>query len=277
MPLVSMKVLLEDARKSKRAVGAFNIANMEILMGVIKAAEFSNTPIIIQAAEKRLKHSPAHLVFPMAVSAAKKSKVDVAVQLDHGESFDLIEEVIGYGATSIMYDGSSLPLEENIKNTNRVWGLVKDKGISLEAEIGVLSGNEGAGEMQGVCSDIGETREFCKKAKFNALAISIGNAHGRYKGEPKLHFDVLKEISELADIPLVLHGGTGISAEDFRKAITLGITKINVATANFEAFVNSSFNYFKSRDSYDYFSLNESIVEEVFKNTVDYIDIFNNK
>ena len=272
-----MEHLLYDANKNKRAVGAFNIANMEVLIGVIKAAEYLNTPVVIQIAEKRLTHSPLYLLGPMMVNAAKKSKVDIAVQLDHGDSLNIIDEAIEYGFTSIMYDGSHLPIEENIKNTNMIYEHVKNKGVNLEAEIGVLSGNEGGGDMKEICTNPKEALHFYNNAKFDALAIAIGNAHGHYKGKPKLNFDVLTEIHNSIDSFLVLHGGTGISDDDFKKAISLGISKINIATANFDAIINASCDYFSREKEYNYFALNEKIVEKVFEITTKHINIFNNK
>ena len=277
MSLAMMEHLLYDANKNKRAVGAFNIANMEVLIGVIKAAEYLNTPVVIQIAEKRLTHSPLYLLGPMMVNSAKKSKVDIAVQLDHGDSLNIIDEAIEYGFTSIMYDGSHLPIEENIKNTNMIYEHVKNKGVNLEAEIGVLSGNEGGGNMKEICTNPKEALHFYKNAKFDALAIAIGNAHGHYKGKPKLNFDVLTEIHNSIDSFLVLHGGTGISDDDFKKAISLGISKINIATANFDAIINASCDYFSKEKEYNYFSLNEKIVEKVFEITTKHINIFNNK
>ena len=277
MSLAMMEHLLYDANKNKMAVGAFNIANMEVLIGVIKAAEYLNTPVVIQIAEKRLTHSPLYLLGPMMVNAAKKSKVDIAVQLDHGDSLNIIDEAIEYGFTSIMYDGSHLPIEENIKNTNMIYEHVKNKGVNLEAEIGVLSGNEGGGDMKEICTNPKEALHFYKNAKFDALAIAIGNAHGHYKGKPKLNFDVLTEIHNSIDSFLVLHGGTGISDDDFKKAISLGISKINIATANFDAIINASCDYFSREKEYNYFALNEKIVEKVFEITTKHINIFNNK
>ena len=277
MSLAMMEHLLYDANKNKRAVGAFNIANMEVLIGVIKAAEYLNTPVVIQIAEKRLTHSPLYLLGPMMVNASKKSKVDIAVQLDHGDSLNIIDEAIEYGFTSIMYDGSHLPIEENIKNTNMIYEHVKNKGVNLEAEIGVLSGNEGGGDMKEICTNPKEALHFYKNAKFDALAIAIGNAHGHYKGKPKLNFDVLTEIHNSIDSFLVLHGGTGISDDDFKKAISLGISKINIATANFDAIINASCDYFSKEKEYNYFALNEKIVEKVFEITTKHINIFNNK
>ena len=277
MSLAMMEHLLSNANKNKIAVGAFNIANMEVLMGVVKAAEYLNTPVVIQIAEKRLTHSPLSLLGPMMVNAAKKSKVEIAVQLDHGDSLNIIDEAIEYGFTSIMYDGSHLPIEENIKNTNMIYEHVKSKGVNLEAEIGVLSGNEGGGDMKEICTNPKEALYFYEKAKFDALAIAIGNAHGHYQGKPKLNFDVLNEIHNSIDSFLVLHGGTGISEEDFKKSISLGISKINIATANFDAIVNASYDYFSKEKEYNYFSLNEKIIERVFEITTKHINIFNNK
>lgn len=250
---------------------------MEVLIGVIKAAEYLNTSVIIQIAEKRLTHSPLYLLGPMMVNASKKSKVDIAIQLDHGSSLNIIDEAIEYGFTSIMYDGSHLPIKENIKNTNIIYEHVKNKGINLEAEIGVLSGNEGGGDMKEICTNPKEALYFYENAKFDALAIAIGNAHGHYKGEPKLNFEILTEIYNSVDSFLVLHGGTGINDEHFKKAISLGISKINIATANFDAIINASSDYFSKEKEYNYFSLNEKIVEKVFEITTKHINIFNNK
>lgn len=275
MSICGIKQLLSNIKNENRAVGAFNIGNMEMLIGVIKASEESNTPVIIQVAEKRLLHCPLDFIAPVMVNVAKKSKVDIAVQLDHGFTMDNIYKSIDYGFTSIMYDGSEFPLKENIENTNKVYDITSKYGLDLEAEIGVLSGDEGGGDMSSIYTNPEDARNFSLLANFDALAVSIGNAHGHYSGKPNLNFEILKEIRNVVNTPLVLHGGTGLSPEDFKLAILNGIRKINIATGNFEAIVKGALEYFESSKNINYFSLNEHMVEKVYESTKFYIDIFN--
>ena len=276
-----MKNLLLDARADGRAAGAFNVGSMEMLMGVMAAAAEANTPIVLQIAEKRLRHSPLHLMGPMMVSAARAAKIDVAVQLDHGESIDLIRQAVEMGFSSVMFDGSGLPLRENIRRTSELAAWLADKGVNLEAEIGVLGGSEGGGEKRAVYTDTEEAALMAEKSCCDALAVAIGNAHGHYQGKPKLNFDVLEKIRFLTDIPLVLHGGSGIPPEDFGKVISIGICKINIATANFDATVSGAREYLNlvlaDRKDPDYFGMNESIVDAVRRITAAHINIFNNR
>lgn len=273
-----MKELLEDAAANKKAVGAFNVANMEMIMGTMKAAEECNTPIILQVAEARLKHSPLSYIGPMMVQAAREASVKVAVHFDHGKTLDILKEALDLGFTSVMFDGSSYPLEENIERTNQVVDLVKKYNATVEAELGVVGGKEGEDVRHEVkYTNSEEVRIFAQATKVDALAVAIGNVHGHYVGEPQLNLDVLKEISSKVSIPLVLHGGSGISAVEFRKCIDLGVNKINIATASFDALINSAKQYFKTKETHDYFSLNEEMVHGVYENVKQCIDIFNNE
>ncbi|MDR1934114.1 MAG: ketose-bisphosphate aldolase [Candidatus Accumulibacter sp.] len=282
MTIRSVKPLLTAAQREHRAVGAFNVSSLEMLRGAVQAAEETKTPIILQIAEKRLAHSPLHLIGPMMVEAAKQAQVDIAVQLDHGHSLPLMEQAVGYGFTAIMYDGSEYPLAENIEKTARMVQWAKDAGVDLEAEIGVLAGNEGAGDKQAIHTDPGEAVRLARETGCTALAVAIGNAHGHYAGKPKLDFAVLDAIrsrlTHLAHltIPLVLHGGSGIPAEDFRRAIALGVRKINVATASLDAEVAGARAYLERTPHADYYGLNEAMTEAVRRNVVRHIHIFNN-
>lgn len=275
MPLSPVSLLLKAARSGKRAVGAFNIGNMEMLIGVIKAAETTSTPIIVQIAEKRLGHSPLSLVGPMLVSAAKSSKVDIGVQLDHGFDLEIIRQAIGYGFTAVMFDGSNLSLAENIERTKTVVDLAQKQGVEVEAEIGTLGGSEGGPERQICYSDPDEAVKLAEETGCAALAVAIGNAHGHYRGVPHLNFSVLEKIVAQVSIPLVLHGGSGLSEKDFRKAIDLGICKINIATAGFDALTRSAEDAC-ARPGNDYFKLSEAMVQGVYENTLKHIAIFNN-
>lgn len=273
-----MKELLQDADVNHKAVGAFNVSNMEMIMGAVKAAEESNTPIILQIAEARLKHSPLAYIGPMMVQAAREAKVKIAVHLDHGSTLDTLREALSYGFTSIMFDGSSYSLEENIKRTNQVIELAKKYNVTIEAELGIVGGKEGGNIQHKVkYTDSEEAKRFVQATGVDALAVAIGNVHGHYVGKPQLNFTVLKEIAEKVDTPLVLHGGSGISAVEFRKCIDFGVKKINIGTASFDALTESAEKYLKTEGQHNYFTLNEEMVQGVYENVKECIYIFNNK
>lgn len=280
MSIVNMKELLEKADKSDYGIGAFSIANMEMIMGVIRAAEELKSPIILQIAEVRLKHSPLNLIGPVMVEAAKNAKVPVAVHLDHGITLDTIKEALDLGFTSVMYDGSHSPLEENIEVTNKVIQLAEKYGAAVEAEIGRVGGSEdGSKDIEMLTTSVEDAKRFYEGTKVDALAIAIGNAHGVYKEEPVLQFERLKEIDNEVPIPLVLHGGSGISADDFRKCIKNGIKKINVATATFNNVVKGVSGLFKEENSVEYFKYHSKVIESAYENAKKHIEIFgsNNK
>ena len=278
MPLIKMNELLDAASKGNYAVGAFNIGNMEHIIGAIKAAEDMNTPIILQLAEGRLDYFPMHIVAPMMIEAAKKSKVDIAVHLDHGRSREVIKEAIKHKFTSIMFDGSNLPYEENVEKTKEFVLIAKFFDVNIEAELGVVGGNEGTtvnGEIR--CTDPRDALDFCERTGVDALAVAIGNAHGNYITEPKLNFEILEQIHKLVDIPLVLHGGTGISDEDFRKVINLGIRKINIATALLDGLTNKAQEYCLSDTNHRFFGLRDKMIEGTYEQVKHHIKVFNNK
>ena len=275
MALVNMKDLIRQADEAGVACGAFNVANMEMVMGVIKAAEETNTPVIMQIAEKRLPYSPLALIGPMMVAAAKQAKVDVAVHFDHGASMDLIRQALDLGFTSVMFDGSSLPFEENVEKTQFVVETAKPYGAAVECEIGVVGGSEG-GEIDHKISytDPEDAERFSRITGADAMAVAIGNAHGVYAAEPMLRFDILQEVEKRSALPLVLHGGSGISDADFQKAIRCGIRKVNIGTASFMACMNYAADYLKG-DSVNYFAMSDAMAEGVFENVKHHINVFN--
>lgn len=276
--LVSMKKLLSRAMDNNSAVGAFSVGNMEMVMGAVYAAEKMKTPIILQIAEKRLKNSPLELMAPMMISAAKNSDVEIAVHLDHGLTVDCISRALEYGFTSVMLDCSLKPFNENIELTKQIVSLARSYDATVESELGVVGGNEGDTEEHIIsCTSPGDAEIFCKETGIDALAVAIGNAHGNYPVLPELRFDILESISRVCDIPLVLHGGTGITADMFRKAINLGIRKINIATASFDALTLSAKSYLSDENNKDYFSLSNQMVSGVYENVKKHIEIFNNK
>lgn len=278
MALVTMKELLKRAEEKNIGCGAFSVGNMEMIKGAIKAGEETNTPIILQIAEVRLKHSPLHLMGPMMVQAAKEAKVDVAVHLDHGLTLETLKKALDLGFTSVMYDGSTLPFEENIAEVKRVVELAKKYGATVEAELGLVGGSEDGSCDHGIkCTDPEDAKIFCERTGIDALAVAIGNAHGNYPVAPKLAFDVLEKINNTVDIPLVLHGGSGITDEDFQKAISLGIRKVNIATASFNSLVEEVEKYIATDGSHNYFDLNIAMENGTYKNVKHHIDVFSTR
>ena len=278
MSLVKMKELLERAQKNNIGCGAFSVGNMEMVRGAIQAAEELDTPIILQIAEVRLKHSPLHLMGPMMVQTAKEAKVDVAVHLDHGLTFETVQKALELGFTSVMLDASTLPFEENIANTKKVVELAKQYEATVEAELGLVGGSEDGSCDHGIrCTNPEDAKIFCEKTGIDALAVAIGNAHGDYPVAPQLEFGVLEEIHDKTGIPLVLHGGSGITDADFQKAISLGIRKVNIATASFKSLTKEVENYLATEGAHNYFDMNEAMVLGTYKNVKHHIEVFNCK
>lgn len=276
MPLVKMKTLLENAKNKKIGCGAFSIANMEMIRGAIKAAEEMQTPIILQIAEVRLNYSPLHMIGSMMVAAAKQSKVDVAVHLDHGLTLETVKQALELGFTSVMLDASTLPFEQNIEKTKSVVTLAKKYGATVEAELGLVGGSEDGSSDHGIrCTDPQDAKIFAENTGIDALAVAIGNAHGNYPVAPKLAFDVLEQIKNNVSIPLVLHGGSGITDEDFQRAISLGIKKVNIATTSFNSLTKKVEEYIKSEGKHNYFDLNTAMVEGTYQNVKKHIKVFN--
>ncbi|MED3444698.1 class II aldolase [Bacillus thuringiensis] len=275
MPLVQMKDILIKANQENYGVGAFSVANMEMVMGAIQAAEELRSPLILQIAEVRLNHSPIHMIGPLMVAAAKKATVPVAVHFDHGMTFEKIKETLEIGFSSVMFDGSHYPLEENIQRTKEVVELAKQYGATVEAEIGRVGGSEdGSEDIEMMLTSTKEAKRFAEETDVDALAVAIGNAHGMYNGDPDLRLDRLQEINGIVDIPLVLHGGSGISPEDFKQCIQHGVRKINVATATFQNIV-STVNTAVLNTSYsDYFMYHQDVIEAAYENVKNHMLIF---
>ncbi len=277
MSLVKMTELLRYADERNIAVGAFSVGNMEMVIGAVKAAEELDTPIILQIAEKRLKQSPLELMAPMMINAAEKAGVPIAVHLDHGLTIDCVKAALDYGFTSVMLDASLKPLDENIALTKEVRRMADETGATVESELGVVGGNEGDTAVHKIqCTDPDVAEKFIAATGIDCLAVAIGNAHGNYPVLPELRFDVLEEIRNRVDIPLVLHGGTGISDEQFRRAISLGIRKINIATASFDALANAAKEYTSTVDRPDYFTLSPKMADAVCENVKRHILVFSN-
>ena len=276
MALVKMKDLLKRAEEKNIGCGAFSVGNMEMVKGAIRAAEELETPIILQIAEVRLKNSPLHLMGPMMVQAAKEAKVEVAVHLDHGLTFETVDKALELGFTSVMLDASTLPFEENIAKVKTVVEKAQKYGATVEAELGLVGGSEDGSCDHGIrCTDPDDAVVYAKETGIDALAVAIGNAHGNYPVAPTLAFDVLEKIHEKVDIPLVLHGGSGITDKDFQRAISLGIRKVNIATASFNSLTAHVEKYMASTDKHNFFDLNEAMVQGTYENVKRHILVFN--
>ncbi len=256
MPLTTNLELQHKGQEKGYAVGAFNTSNLEITQAIIEAAEEKRSPVIIETTEKALKYAGDEILGTIIKLLAKKANIPVSLHLDHGKDINTIERCIQLGWTSVMIDASDKSLEENIEITQKIVELAHAKGVSVEAELGRLSGVEddvSIGEKNALFTDPEEAELFVKKTKCDALAVAIGTSHGAYKfkGEPKLDFQRLKEIAQKTDVLLVLHGASsvispslekaklygakikgakGIPPDDIKKAISLGITKVNIDT-----------------------------------------------
>ena len=275
MSLVNMIDLLLDAQKGGYAVGSFSIANMEMILGVIKAAEETKSPIILQIAEVRLNHSPLHIIGPTMIAAAKGAKVPVAVHLDHGTTLECIGQALDLGFTSVMFDGSHLDVEENIAMTKKVIEMAEPYGAAVEAEIGCVGGSEdGSVDIAMRCTSPEQAKYFYDETKVDALAIAIGNAHGFYKEAPELRFDILEKVRDAVEVPLVLHGGTGIEAEDFIRCHQIGIKKINIATATFASVEKQVRQDYAESKIGGYYDLHQSEIQGAYNNAKKHMEIF---
>lgn len=273
--LVNMRELLADAQKGNYAVGSFSVANMEMVLGVLKAAEELSAPVILQIAEVRLKQSPLELIGPLMVAAAKNAKTPVAVHFDHGKTEKMISMALELGFTSVMFDGSHLPLDENIAETQKIVSMAKKYSAAVEAEIGCVGGSEDGSEDIAInCTKPDDAVRFAAETQVDALAIAIGNAHGNYKSTPKLRFDILEECANRVSTPLVLHGGTGISEEDFVRCAKTGIKKINIATATFDSVEKSVRDCYNENKINGYYDLQGAEVEGAYNNAKRHILIF---
>ncbi|MFW5991591.1 MAG: class II fructose-1,6-bisphosphate aldolase [Halanaerobiaceae bacterium] len=241
MNLVPMAEILNKANKGKYAVGGFNINNLEFLQGIVRAAEEMKSPLILQTSEGAIRYIGIDYVTGMVEAAVKNAAIPVALHLDHGGSFEAIMKCIRNGYSSVMFDGSHYPFKENVELTRKVVEAAHAVGVSVEAELGKLGGTEDditVDEKEATFTDPDEAVEFVEKTGVDALAVAIGTAHGVYKGDPELDFERLKEIKEKIKIPVVLHGASGVPEADVKKAVSLGVNKVNVNTDFQQAFTS---------------------------------------
>lgn len=277
MAFVNSRQLLLDAQSHGYAVGAFNVENMEMIQAVVAAAEAERAPIILQTTPGTLRYADTAIFAAMAQAAAEKAAVPVALHLDHGSSFELARQAAIDGYTSLMIDGSKLPLSENIALSRSVAEMAAGMPgrPCVEAELGKLGGKEDDLEVapgEDIYTDPAEAERFVAETGIDALAVAIGTAHGFYKGKPKLAFERLSQIREAVSIPLVLHGTSGVPNKDVKRAIGLGICKVNYATELRAAYTAAVRKSLRDDDSiYDpkkYGAAARSAVTELVKNKI---------
>ena len=254
--LVNLNDVLQKAKKEGYGVGLFNTTDTDMLEAAITAAEEMNSPIIIGTAEVLLPFGELKLISPSIIALAKQAKVPVVVHYDHGLTFERCKEALALGFTSIMFDGSAYDYATNVKMTREMSDYAHKLGASIEGEIGhVGDATIGDNLLTDRYTTVKEAKEFLESTGVDALAISIGTAHGAYKFKPVLNIERLKEIKENVDVPLVLHGGSGLTDEDFKNTITNGIAKVNIFTdlciAGVKAMKDANekgFDYLKTRN-----------------------------
>jgi len=231
--LVNTKEMLLNAQKEKYAVPAFNIHNLETVQVVVETAAEMRSPVIIAGTPGTFDYAGRDYIQAIAETAARKYDIPIALHLDHHENFDDIKTSIDLGTKSVMIDASHFTFEENIRLVKQVVEYAHANGVTVEAELGRLGGQEDdliVDEKDSLFTNPVAAKEYVERTGIDSLAVAIGTAHGLYKSEPNLDFQRLAEIEKLVDIPLVLHGASGVSVEDVRKAITLGVCKVNIAT-----------------------------------------------
>lgn len=234
MPLVTTRELFAAAEQGNYAVGAFNVNNMEIIQAIVQAAEAESSPVILQASQGAIKYAGIEYITGLVKTAAENSKIPMALHLDHGTDFNTIIACLRHGFTSIMFDGSQYSLAENMERTKQVVDICHAVGVPVEGEIGRIGGVEDdikVDERDALLSDPHEALEFVSATGVDSLAPAIGSAHGVYKAEPDLDFDRIAKMRELGvTLPLVLHGGSGIPEWQIKKAISMGVRKVNIDT-----------------------------------------------
>ena len=229
--LVNLNEVLKKAQKEKYAVGLFNTTDTDMLQAVIEAAEESNSPVILGTAEVLLPYGELKLIAPSVIAAAKRASVPVVVHYDHGLTFERCLEALQLGFSSVMFDGSAKAYGQNIEETKEIVKIAHAFGASVEGEIGhVGEAAQGDESLENMYTTVAEAKEYIENTGVDALAVAIGSAHGVYKKKPKLNVERLKEIADAVSVPLVLHGGSGLSDDDFKNTIREGIAKVNIFT-----------------------------------------------
>ncbi len=283
--LVNMNEVLRPAKQGKYAVGLFNAVNLELARGIIAAAESSRSPVIMGTAEVLLPYGPLEEVSYYLLPMAKRASVPVVVHLDHGLTYETCIKALELGFSSIMYDCSTDSYEDNVRKVKEMADIAHSYGATIEGELGHVGDNEGSAEGSSHLEDPSKyftdpklAKDFVEKTGVDALAIAVGNAHGAYKLPPKLDFERIRTIAKTVDVPLVLHGGSGLTDDDFRQAIKDGISKVNIFTDINVAAVEAEFKRFTDMNK-GIIDLIPAAVEAIKQETLKKMNLFssNNK
>lgn len=278
--LVNLNHVLIPAKQEKYAVGLFNAVNMELARGIISAAEKTNSPVIMGTAEVLFPYGPLEEVSYYILPMAKKARVPVVVHLDHGLKKETCLKALELGFTSIMYDCSTDDYDTNVKKVKEMAEIAHSYGATIEGELGHVGDNEGSAEGSSHLTDPSKfftdpklAKDYVEKTKVDALAIAVGNAHGAYKLPPKLDFERIRTIARTVDVPLVLHGGSGLTDNDFRTAIKEGISKVNIFTDINIAAVKAELSRFTDMNK-GIIDLIPAAVEAVKQETISKMELF---
>lgn len=276
--LINPKKLYRKAKRGRYAIGAFNTSNIEITKAIIETAEKLKSPVIVETSEGEMNFVDAKIIAAEVKELAKRASIPVVLHLDHGKSFESVREAVKAGYTSVHIDGSSLNFDENVALTKAVKEFAKNNDVAVEGEIGHVSGKSSYNKNQKIkikddnLTDPQEAAEFAKKTKVDILAVSIGNIHGIYRDNPQLDFKRLQEIAELVKVPFSLHGGSGIPKNQIRKAIEMGIVKVNVNTELRVAFKEGLLHEFEVHPDevvpYKYLPTGKEAVAKVVENKI---------
>lgn len=279
MVLVNLETLLSQAKKEKYAVGAFNATDLNTARGIVSAAEEMNSPVILQFAETHSPYISIEMVADMYLNMAKKSSVPICVHLDHGETYETIIKAISLGFTSVMVDASLESYEENVRKVKEIKKITSVLDISVEAELGIMNAEDGTAtvdynDLDSTYTNPEEAGQFVQETEVEALAVAFGTVHGLYKGKPNLNFEQLRRIKETTDIPLVMHGGSGLSDEEYRRAIENGVTKINYYSTMAYETSNKVRDYLNNTEEAYLHDVNMEIINAVKNNIKEKIKIF---
>lgn len=279
MTLVNLSTLLKKAKEEKYAVGAFNATDLNTARGILEAAEELNSPVILQFAESHSPYITLEMAADMYLPLARKSKVPVCVHLDHGESFNTIIRAMKKGFTSVMVDASLEEFDVNVERTSEVKKIAEALGVSVEAELGVMNAEVedevlDYSTLKSNYTDPEKAKVFVEQTNVDALAIAFGTVHGLYKGKPNLDFDVVKNARSKTNLPLVMHGGSGLSDEEYRSAIENGVAKINYYSTMAYDVTNNLRDYLNNNNNIYLHDVNLQVIQYVKENIREKMKIF---
>ncbi|MHA0298192.1 class II fructose-bisphosphate aldolase [Mesomycoplasma ovipneumoniae] len=275
MALIDPRSVFLKLNAENKAIFAFNVLNLETLLAVIKAGEISQKPLIIQLSQGAIKYSRIEILAPMILSAIQNSSGKFIFHLDHCDDLNLFEKYLEFGFNSAMFDGSNFPINENIEKSLKAKSIADKKNVFLELEIGQIGGKEiGHQENTEQIFEIDSVKKFYQKTEPDLLAIAFGTAHGIYKKKANLDWDLVKNFKKDYKIPLVMHGTSGLSLEEIKKAINFGINKINVGTDLLVSYSNEVEKYFQENPkSYDIRKINQKGIEKMIQKVLFYLEL----